>query len=51
MIKIGLLADNILSEFRLNTLKPILEDSNYSIKVAIIDNRPKKSLMKNLKKI
>lgn len=49
-MKIGLLTSNSLSEFRLNTLKPILEDNNYSIKVAIIDNRPKKSLKQKLKK-
>jgi folate-dependent phosphoribosylglycinamide formyltransferase PurN len=47
-MKIGLLTGNSLSEFRLNTLKPILEDNNYSIKVAIIDNRRKNSLKQKL---
>lgn len=49
-MNIGLLTSNSLSEFRLNTLKPIIEDNNFSIKVAIIDNRPKKSLKQKLKK-
>lgn len=49
-MKIGLLTSNSLSEFRLKTLTPILEDKNCSIKVAIIDNRPKKSLKQKLKK-
>jgi len=50
MIKIGLLASNNLSEFRLNTLKPILEDNLFPIKVSIIYNRPKESLNQKLKK-
>jgi folate-dependent phosphoribosylglycinamide formyltransferase PurN len=54
MIKIGLLASSSLSDFRIKTLKPILADRNFLIKVAIIDKRPKLSikqkLMKNLKR-
>ncbi len=50
MIKIGLLTSNSLSEYRLKTLKPILEDNHFSIKVAIIDKRPKKTLKKKLRK-
>jgi hypothetical protein len=50
MIKIGLLMSNCLSEFRLNILKPILEDKSLLIKVAIIDARPKKSIKDKIKK-
>ena len=50
MMNIGLLTSNSLSEFRLNTLKPILADNCFSIKIAIIDNRPEKSLKQKLKK-
>lgn len=53
-MKIGLLTDTSLSKFRINTLKPILEDDLFEVKVAIIDNRPKKSrrqkLLKNLRR-
>lgn len=48
-MKIGLLADHFISDFRLKTLKPILEDNNYLIKVALIDDRPKKTLRQKLK--
>ena len=54
MIKIGILTTSRLSQFRLNTLEPILNDKNFAIKVAIIDDRPGKTLkqkfIKNLKR-
>jgi folate-dependent phosphoribosylglycinamide formyltransferase PurN len=50
MIKIGLLVSSSFSDFGLKTLKPILADSNFVIKVAIIDKRPKLSLKQKLKK-
>lgn len=50
MVNIGLLTSSSLSDFRLKTLKPILADSNFLIKVAIIDKRPKLSLKQKLKK-
>jgi folate-dependent phosphoribosylglycinamide formyltransferase PurN len=50
MIKIGLLTSSSVSDFRLKTLKPILADSNFLVKVAIIDNRPKLTLKQKLKK-
>jgi folate-dependent phosphoribosylglycinamide formyltransferase PurN len=53
-MNIGILTDESLSDFRLQTLKPILEDRSFLIKLAIIDTRPKKSLkqklLKNLKR-
>ena len=48
-MRIGLLVSNSLSEFGLNTLKPIIEDDSLSIEVAIVDNRPTKSLRQKLK--
>ena len=54
MLKIGLLSSNRISEFRLKTLIPILNDNEFLIRVAIIDNRPQKTLIQkfryNLKK-
>jgi len=50
MIKIGLLTSSSISDFRFKTLKPILADNNFSIKVAIIDKRPKLTLKQKLKK-
>ncbi|MES2590519.1 MAG: formyltransferase family protein [Bacteroidota bacterium] len=50
MIKIGILTSSGLSEFRVNSLKPILEDKECIIKVAIVDKRPKKTLKQKLKK-
>lgn len=50
MIKIGLLASSSLSDFRIKTLKPILADNNFLIKVAIIDKRPKLSIKQKFKK-
>jgi len=47
-MKIGLLTSSSLSEFRLKTLQPILEDKSFEIKVAIIDKRPNKSLKQKL---
>ncbi|MDG2080411.1 MAG: formyltransferase family protein [Bacteroidales bacterium] len=49
-MKIGLLASSEISNFRLKTLKPILTNSNFLIKVAIIDKRPKLTLKQKLKK-
>jgi methionyl-tRNA formyltransferase len=42
-MNIGLLTGESISEFRLSTLKPILEDPAFSIRLAIVDTRPKKS--------
>jgi len=50
MMRIGLLTSNSLSKFKLSTLEPILEDDFFSIKVAMIDDRPKESNMQKLKK-
>ncbi|MGB6153963.1 MAG: formyltransferase family protein, partial [Pricia sp.] len=47
---IGLLTDKSLTDFNLNALKPILQDSSLSIKVALIDARPEKSSYQKLKK-
>lgn len=49
MLKIGLLTSNSISEFRLKTLSSILKDENFSIRVALIDNRPLRSLKEKLK--
>lgn len=49
-MKVGLLTSNSLSDFRLNTLRPIIEDNTFSIEVAIVDNRPRKSIKQKLKK-
>ena len=54
-MNIGLLvAKGKLSSFRINTLKPILEDKNFNIKIAIIDERKgktfKQKLIKNFKR-
>jgi folate-dependent phosphoribosylglycinamide formyltransferase PurN len=49
MMRVGLLASTSLSEFRVNTLQPILNDDLFSIVVAIIDNRPPKSFVQKLK--
>lgn len=53
-MKIGILTSKSISEFREKSLAPILNDPLYTIKIAIIDNRPKKTLkqkiIKNLKK-
>ena len=43
MIKMGLLTGKSLTDFNLNTLKPIMNDANMFIKVAVIDVRPEKS--------
>jgi folate-dependent phosphoribosylglycinamide formyltransferase PurN len=54
LMKVGLLTDDSLSEFRLKTLIPILADNSFSIKVAVIDIRPneslKQKLLKNIKR-
>jgi len=49
-MKIGLLTDSTISAFRLNTLKPILKDPAFSIRLAVIDDRPVDSAIKKLKK-
>jgi methionyl-tRNA formyltransferase len=49
-MKIGLLTNTELSEFRLNTLKPILRDNSFSIELAVIDDSPKKSIYQKIKK-
>lgn len=49
-IKIGLLASQSISDFRIKTLLPILRDENYAIEVAIIDKQPQLSLKEKLKK-
>ncbi len=47
-MKIGILTNGSLSEFRSKTLLPILADNTFEIEVAIIDRRPKKSLKQKL---
>jgi len=49
-MNIGLLTSKTLSDFNLKALQPILEDVSFNIKVALIDNRPEKSLKQKLKK-
>jgi folate-dependent phosphoribosylglycinamide formyltransferase PurN len=50
MMNIGLLTSRFLSEFAVQTLKPVLEDDSFTIRVAVIDSRPGKSLLQKLKK-
>ena len=50
MIKMGLLTGKSLTDFNLNTLKPIMNDANMFIMVAVIDARPEKSSFQKLKK-
>ena len=53
-MKIGLLSSNTFSKHRLSTLSPILNDNNFLIKIAIIDNTPQMStrqkIIKNFKR-
>ena len=49
-MKIGLLTSPGLSEFRLNTLKPILSDNAFSIELAVIDDSPEKPVFQKIKK-
>lgn len=49
-MKIGLLTGPNINEFRLNTLKPILNDPDFSIRLAIVDDRPGDSMIKKLQK-
>jgi methionyl-tRNA formyltransferase len=49
-MKIGLLTTTGLSEFRLDSLKPVLRDKSFSIALAIIDDSPKKSFVQKIKK-
>lgn len=43
-MRIGLLTSNSLSDFRLNTIDPIINDKLFTVELAIIDDRPEKSL-------
>lgn len=53
-MKVGLLTSTSLSEFRMKTMIPILNDDRLSVKVAVIDTRPKKTvkekIIKNIKR-
>jgi len=53
-VNIGMLVSDTISDFRQRTLKPVIEDERFNIKVAIVDKRPKKSfkekLIKNIKR-
>ncbi|MCT4639879.1 MAG: formyltransferase family protein [Bacteroidales bacterium] len=49
-MKIGLLSSGTISEYRLQTLKPVFEDNNMSIELVIVDDRPKKSIKQKIKK-
>jgi folate-dependent phosphoribosylglycinamide formyltransferase PurN len=48
-MKIALLLEHELSDFRIATLKPILNDSRFSIILAIIDDRPGKTILGKLR--
>jgi folate-dependent phosphoribosylglycinamide formyltransferase PurN len=50
MLKLGILASESLSEFRVNTLLPFLSDKNFELKVVFIDKRPKKTIKQKLRK-
>ena len=50
MLKIGLLMSSSLSEFRLSTLKLVLEDKAFRIMFAVTDSSPKKSLKEKIRK-
>jgi folate-dependent phosphoribosylglycinamide formyltransferase PurN len=49
-MRIGLLASTNMSEFVLNTLKPVFEDKNMEVMLVIIDSRPKLSIRQKIKK-
>lgn len=49
-MRIGLLSSQNLSEFVLNTLKPVFEDKRMEIKLVIIDSKPKLTLKQKIKK-
>lgn len=48
MMRIGLLASTSLTDFNLDTLKPVIENENIVIALVIIDNRPKLSLKQKI---
>jgi len=48
-MRIGLLTGDSLSAFRLATLRPILKDKSFSIKLAVIDDSPKKTITQKIK--
>ena len=47
-MRIGLLADKSISSFRLKTLSPILVDSSFLIKLAVIDGKPPLSIIQRV---
>ena len=47
-MKIGLLTECEISEFRENTLAPILKDADFKIEMVLVDRRPGKSLKQRL---
>ena len=49
-MRIGLLINDSISLFRLNSLKPILADKSFSIELAVMDDAPKKTVFQKLKK-
>ena len=49
-MRIGLLASTQMSDFVLNTLKPVLEDKHLDVALVIIDSRPKLTLKQKIKK-
>lgn len=49
-MRIGLLASTQMSDFVLNTLKPVLEDKHMDIALVIIDSRPRLTLKQKIKK-
>lgn len=48
-MKVGLLTSNSLSDFRLKTIDPIINDKLFTVELAIIDDRPEKSLTEKLR--
>ena len=50
VMRIGLLASIQMSDFVLNTLKPVFEDKNMEVALVIIDSRPKLTLKQKIKK-
>jgi len=50
MIRIGLLASTSLTDFNLETIKPVTEDKNFVVALVIIDIRPKLTLKQKIRK-
>jgi folate-dependent phosphoribosylglycinamide formyltransferase PurN len=48
-MRIGLLMSPAVSDFRKNTLRPILADTTFKVVMALIDDRPEKSAWQRLK--